>query len=183
MSVDFTQCKNIYMGVLYLTIKKYNVGIKMKKITAIGIIVVVLLTSFTVVPAVGTKTIHDRTDTNNSELLLNNNFTISIKKPYGFLYVFGIPLVPLPSMNRFRAIIIGSINVEVEVEDDSVDKVEFYVDNSFKANDAEPPYEWLWNERLGVPPIHTLKVVGYAGNDTASDEICVLYVNPFLFRP
>ena len=35
-------------------------------------------------------------------------------------------------MNAFRAIIIGKVDVELDVGNTSVDKVEFYVDNELK---------------------------------------------------
>jgi len=109
---------------------------------------------------------------------------ISIVKPNAHVYIFNIQIAPLPGRGRFNAIVIGMVNVEVDVGNISVDKVEFYVDDELKENDTEAPYEWTWDERMIVPPIHSLKVVGY-DNDTevGSDEIRVLYINPFLFRP
>ena len=106
----------------------------------------------------------------------SNNFQVTITRPYGHLYVFDREIVPLPPMMPFKAIIIGWVTVEVEGE--GVEKVEFYVDGELKSTDYDAPYEWVWNERLVAPPIHELKVIGYAGEETASDEIKVLYVNP-----
>ena len=106
---------------------------------------------------------------------------ISIAKPNGHVYIFNIPIAPLPGQGQFRAIIIGKVDVEVEVGS-SVDKVEFYVDNELKETDTEAPYIWTWNERMTFPPIHTLKVVGYDDDvEVGSDEIRLLYINPFAF--
>ncbi|RLF47013.1 MAG: hypothetical protein DRN29_03695 [Thermoplasmata archaeon] len=107
----------------------------------------------------------------------SNNFEISITRPYGHLYVFDREIFPLPPMMPFKAIIIGWVTVEVDGA--GVEKVEFYVDGELKSTDYDAPYEWSWKERMVAPPIHELKVIGYAGEETASDEIMVLYVNPF----
>ncbi|UCF13398.1 MAG: hypothetical protein JSW06_03855, partial [Thermoplasmatales archaeon] len=109
---------------------------------------------------------------------------ISIVKPNAHVYIFNIQIAPLPGQGRFNAIVIGMVNVQVDVGNTSVDKVEFYVDNELKENDTEAPYEWMWDERMIVPPIHSLKVVGYDNDvEVGSDEIRLLYINPFLFRP
>ena len=110
---------------------------------------------------------------------LNNNFNVSITKPYGYIYFLDIQIAPLPPMMPFRAIVIGWVTVEVEAQNGAAEKVEFYVDNSLKATVTETPYEWIWKESMVVPPFHVLKAVGYAGGETASDEIRVLYLNPF----
>ena len=87
-------------------------------------------------------------------------------------------------MNAFRVIIIGKVDVEVDVWNTSVDKVEFYVDNELKESDTTAPYSWTWAEKMMFPPIHTLKVVGYAGDvEVGSDEVGVLYLNPFNIIP
>jgi hypothetical protein len=114
------------------------------------------------------------------EVILSlSSFNVSIDKPKGFLYVFNIPVVPLPPMMPFKSIIIGSVTVTVSVDADIVDNVEFYVDNQLKHNTNRSPYEWTWNEGLRPPPIHQLKVMAYSGVDVGMDEIRVLYVNPF----
>jgi hypothetical protein len=108
---------------------------------------------------------------------------ISILKPNGYVYIFNIPIAPLPGQGRFRSIVIFSVDVEVEVGS-SVNKVEFYVDNALKDTDTEVPYKWTWNESMAIPPIRNLKVVGYDGDtEIGSDEIGLLYINPFGFRP
>ncbi len=105
-----------------------------------------------------------------------NDITVSITKPYGHIYVFDREIAPLPSSHMpFKAIVIGWITVVVNVEGD-VQKVEFYVDNQLKYNDTIAPYQWLWNEKMSVPPKHDLKVIGYGDGNTASDEIKVLYM-------
>jgi len=110
-----------------------------------------------------------------------NDISVSIVRPYGHIYVFDREISSLPSSHMpFKAIVIGVVTVVVNAS--GVEKVEFYVDNELKGNDTTPPYEWLWDEKLRPPPMHKLKAVGYGGGSTASDEIKVLYVNPFKHR-
>ncbi|MCD6468353.1 MAG: peptidase M28, partial [Thermoplasmata archaeon] len=70
-------------------------------------------------------------------------------------------------------IIATSVDVEATASDDSgVSHVEFYIDNSLKADDNSSPYSWNWDEKTFGQ--RTIKVVAYdnAGN-TASDETAV----------
>ncbi|MGC9308869.1 MAG: Ig-like domain-containing protein [Thermoplasmatota archaeon] len=97
---------------------------------------------------------------------------VSIIKPEAGLYVFDVKLVPLPETPRpFQAIVIGKITVEAE----ATAAVSFYVDGELQHTDSEAPYEWVWDTGLQPPPIHTLRAE--AGGE--SDEIGVLYINPF----
>ena len=118
-------------------------------------------------------------DGQDEVILSLSSFNVTIDKPKGFLYVFNIPIVPLPPMMPFKGIIIGSVTVSVSVDVEIVDNIEFYVDNQLKHSTSVSPYEWTWNEGLKPPPIHQLKVVAYSGDDVGMDEIRVLYVNPF----
>lgn len=109
---------------------------------------------------------------------------ITIVKPNAHVYIFNIQIAPLPSQGRFKAIVIGMVDVEVDAINPDINKVEFYVDNELKETLTEEPYTWTWNERMIVPPIHQLKVIGYDGDtEVGSDEIRLLYINPFGFRP
>ena len=110
---------------------------------------------------------------------LSNPVGVTITKPKGFLYLFNIPLVPLPPMMPFDAIIIGMVTVTITSEASEVEQVEFYVDNQLKATVTQPPYTWDWNEPLSPPPIHTLKVTAHTANESSSDQVVVLYINPF----
>jgi len=69
-----------------------------------------------------------------------------------------------------NTIIIGSIDVEVEVTNDII-KVEYYINDELKHTDSEPPFEWKWNERSLFRK--TLKVKAYDGNNWSDDEINV----------
>ncbi len=141
----------------------------------IPILLVISLLSF---PVTISDSIFDL-DGENESILTLSSFNVSIDKPKGFLYVFNIPLVPLPPMMPFKGIIIGSVTVSVSVDSEIVDNVEFYVDDQLKHNTSTSPYEWNWNDGLRPPPIHQLKVIAYSGEDIGMDEIRVLYINPF----
>jgi hypothetical protein len=105
---------------------------------------------------------------------------IAILKPYAGVYIFNAKIAPLPAQGRFKAIVIGMVDVEVDVINTAIDTVKFYVDGQLKETVTQEPYTWTWNEQMIVPPIHTLKVVGYDGDtEIGSDEISVLYINPF----
>jgi phosphodiesterase/alkaline phosphatase D-like protein len=60
----------------------------------------------------------------------------------------------------------------------SVTKVEFYIDNSFIAQDTSEPYETLWDTTTISNGSHTIKAVAYDQNDnTSRDEITVTVSN------
>jgi hypothetical protein len=145
-----------------------------KKIIGMFVCMLLILTSFSFVSA--TSIPENEINSLDSE--------ISIVKPKAHVYIFNIQIAPLPAQGRFNAIVIGMVNVQVDVGNTSVDKVEFYVDGELKENDTEAPFEWMWDERMVVPPIHSLKIVGYDNDvEVGSDEIRLLYINPFLVRP
>jgi len=96
--------------------------------------------------------------------------TLDISSPEeGFLYIINRKIMPF-----FTTLIIGKIDIEVNVSDDQtgIDIVEFYIDDNFKANDAIEPYSWTWDKWAFFK--HTIKVTAYdnAGNN-ASDELIV----------
>ena len=141
-----------------------------KKIIGILVCMLLMLTSLSIVSAKPT--------TENE--ITSFNSEISIVKPNGII-IFNFQIAPLPSQGQFRSIVIGKVDVEVEVGS-SVNKVEFYVDNELKETDTQAPYGWTWDERTTFPPIHRLKVVGYDGDtEVGNDEIRLLYINPFSF--
>ena len=107
----------------------------------------------------------------------NTHPTLAIQKPKaGRLYIFDREIMPLVGN---KAIIIGKITIVAEAQDQpaGIEKVEFYIDGSLKAEDNSTPYEWIWDERtIGK---HTIKVIAYdkAGNKETR-EVEVLVINP-----
>jgi hypothetical protein len=60
----------------------------------------------------------------------------------------------------------------------SVQKVEFYVDNTKIATDTDEPYETTWDTTTDSDGSHTIKAVAYnSANQSAQDEITVYVVN------
>jgi hypothetical protein len=94
---------------------------------------------------------------------------VEITKPENAIYLFY-------QMRRsfFWPIIIGPINVEVEASDDDYDieRVSFYVDDVFQADDTSEPYSWKWNK----PSLfrHTLKAVAFNSNGNVGIEEIVV---------
>ncbi len=102
--------------------------------------------------------------------------SLDITKPgAGKLYMFDREILPIIGN---KAIIIGKITIQADATDSSgIDKVEFYVDGSYKSEDTTSPYEWAWSEKtIGK---HTIKVIAYdkAGNKI-SEEREVFAINP-----
>jgi hypothetical protein len=144
-----------------------------KKIIGIFVCMLFILTSFSFVSAEPATDIE----------IKSFDSMISITKPNGYVYIITFPVAALPGQGRFSAIILGKIDVEVEV-DSSIDKVEFYVDDELMDSDTVEPYTWEWAEKMMFPPIHTLKVIGYTDDvEVGSDEVDVLYLNPFNLIP
>ena len=77
-------------------------------------------------------------------------------------------------MPFFMPIIVGSINVEVEViePDSGINRVEFYIDNELMETDIEPPYSWMWSKKTFSK--HTIKTIAYSNLETKTpDELAV----------
>jgi hypothetical protein len=70
----------------------------------------------------------------------------------------------------FTTVAIGKIIVSVDATDNQsgIDRVEFYVDDEYKASVTSPPYNWTWTDR-GLFFPYTLKVIAYdyAGNSNS----------------
>lgn len=142
----------------------------LKKITKLSICMLMILSSLGVASALST--------TENKISILDTE--IAILKPYAGVYIFNMKVAPLPAQGEFRAIVIGMVDVQVDIINPAINTVKFYVDGKLKETITQEPYTWTWNERMVVPPKHTLKVVGYDGDtEIGNEEIGVLYINPF----
>lgn len=103
------------------------------------------------------------------------NMGVSIVEPEKGLYLFGNgPLFPMS-----RTVSIGSITIKVNataLSPDSVDRVEFYVDDVLKSSDNQAPYEWEWDGfAMGT---HTVKVTGYSKDgETDSEEMEIFIIS------
>ena len=100
---------------------------------------------------------------------------IEIEKPRkGYLYSSDQEIMPTIFHST---IIIGGITVETNVLNEiSIDRVEFYIDDELKYVDEGIPYQWLWNEfAVGN---HEIQVIAYdnEGNN-AKDKIEVKIFN------
>jgi hypothetical protein len=93
----------------------------------------------------------------------NISLIATIKKPrQGYLYIAGKEIKDLKVQS---AVVIGKIDVKVEIISTYPCRVEFYIDERLKYIDEQEPYEWLWDEiTFGA---YTLKVIAY---DTANNS-------------
>ena len=91
--------------------------------------------------------------------------SLEITKPVAAkLYIFDRAVMPLFGS---KAVVIGRITITASVSDDvsGVDRVEFYVDGSLKANLNNAPYEWTWQEMAIGSHVITVKAYDKAGNE------------------
>ena len=79
--------------------------------------------------------------------------SISLKSPWKGIYIFGKKIIPF-----FTTIVIGSVDIEIDVSDDSgIGYVSLYLDGNEVANFTAPPYTWTWSEKgFGK---HEIKIV------------------------
>ncbi len=85
------------------------------------------------------------------------------------LYLFGTDKGAFPI-----SLVIGKIDVEAQVNGVSgtVEKIEFYKDNTLQFTDTEEPYIWTWNKLSFFS--HTIKIIAYYDEvNTTSNQIKV----------
>jgi parallel beta-helix repeat protein len=103
---------------------------------------------------------------------------VSITRPQdGYLYVniLGIIVFEVPiRFIIFNTLIVGPIDIEVYANDNitGIEKVEFYLNEEFMAEDDTPPYGWTWSNLALLFP-YTIRVVAYdnAGNEESDSKI------------
>lgn len=79
--------------------------------------------------------------------------TIQIKKPKDSIYLVNNEIVPFS-----LPLIFGMINIEVDVSE-SVDYVEFYIDNVLTSTDNDYPFSYTWTDVVFFQ--HTIKTIAY----------------------
>jgi hypothetical protein len=99
----------------------------------------------------------------------------------GSLSVLKNNLAPDVSISTPSALstLIGSVPIEVQASHDSgIEKVEFYIDDSFKAADTSAPYSYTWDARFFEVGLHTIRARAFNNNGKSSDvetEVFVVY--------
>jgi hypothetical protein len=94
---------------------------------------------------------------------------VTITKPEKALYFLNKKLFAF-----FTPVVITMIDIEVTATDNEsgVAKVDFFIDNQFKANDTDAPYSWTWTEKGFF--VYMVKVVAYDNvGHSASTELRV----------
>lgn len=95
---------------------------------------------------------------------------VSISRPTSGIYIIDRKIIEFPSD---VTIVLGQITIIAEVFDvlTSVNRAEFFIDNTLYITDEEPPFEWIWDKtKTGR---HTLHIEGYdeVGNHDYDEQI------------
>jgi hypothetical protein len=97
---------------------------------------------------------------------------ILITKPKtDYLYINGDDVFRIGN-----TVIIGEIQIETRINEvfEEIEKVEFYINDKFKASVPDPPYNYLWDELTLARIKHTIKAIAYYGEGkTLINEIAV----------
>ncbi len=89
----------------------------------------------------------------------NTDPELTVEKPLNGLYFLNTRLIPLA-----RTIIIGSITIELETDDNNgIDRAEFCIDDELMETDTEGSFEWYTNLPRGQHRLE-LRVYDNAGN-------------------
>ncbi|HID25569.1 MAG TPA: PKD domain-containing protein [Thermoplasmata archaeon] len=95
------------------------------------------------------------------------SFEIEIAEPGKAVYINNQRI-----FSFFAPLVIGSVDIKVEVVHGEVEKIEFYVDSNLKKTVYNEPYSWNWVEKTFGK--HVVKAVAYdASGNQDSDEITV----------
>lgn len=80
---------------------------------------------------------------------------------------------------RNGSIVSGIVTIMLHIYDQGdIDRVEFYIDDSFKSADITPPYTWSWDTTEETDGYHEIKVIAYDGlGNSASDLVWVIVDN------
>ena len=91
--------------------------------------------------------------------------SVAITKPVNSIYLMDMRILPFS-----KPVIIGKITIQVEATQEpfGIDRVEFYVDDTLKATDTEPPYEWAWSTPAFFK--HTIRVIAYDTSGKNSEK-------------
>jgi hypothetical protein len=72
------------------------------------------------------------------------NDSTDIVKPNKAIYIANKKITPTFS----KTLIFGKIDIEVVTLNENITRVDFYIDNTYKASDTTKPYKWTWDERV-----------------------------------
>lgn len=86
------------------------------------------------------------------------NDSTEIEKPRHGVYINNKKIISTYS----KTIISGDVDIEVNMVDpDRIQKVNFYIDNEYKANDTTEPFNWTWKERSFGEKVIRAEAVDY----------------------
>ena len=118
-------------------------------------------------------------------VIVDEKTTDIIKRPErGVLYIWDRPMFEIsPFLDNvgYETLIVGPINIEVEVNETEffeVEKVEYYVNNELKYNTTKN-HSFIFNELIFN--IATIKVIAYGNSESITEEIDAFIINFGLF--
>jgi len=76
---------------------------------------------------------------------------VNIVKPDGGIYIANIKIILME-----QVLIFGRITIKVDASHPvaGINRVEFYIDGTLRANDTTPPYSYLWKDRFPLKGEH-----------------------------
>ena len=72
------------------------------------------------------------------------NDSLEFAKPYKGIYIANKKIIS----TFYKTIIIRKIDIEVVTLNENITRVDFCIDNVYKATDSTAPYKWTWDERV-----------------------------------
>jgi len=96
--------------------------------------------------------------------------SLRVLKPKHAFYFLNLMIIPF--LIPIEPVIIGYINIKVEVTHECLDieRVEFYIDDEFRFTDYNLPYSWVWNDAGKYPNWHTIEIVAYDSDGKSTSE-------------
>lgn len=93
---------------------------------------------------------------NNIEIIYKNvaNST-EITKPFKGIYIANKKI----ASTLAQTIIMGDITIEAVTYNENVTRMDFYIDNIYKATETSKPYQWTWSEHTAGKKV--IKVITY----------------------
>ena len=101
-------------------------------------------------------TVDDILRDNDIEIIYKNvSNSIEITKPFKGIYILDKKI----TSTLEKTIIFGDINIEAATYNNNVTRMDFYIDNIFKATETSKPYQWTWSDK--ITGRNEIKVVAY----------------------
>lgn len=116
-----------------------------------------------------------------TEAINTANVNLSVLSSNGsYTVVDPLPTVSITAPTAIPGVVKGTVAVDASATDNnSVARVDFYVDNVLKTGDTVAPYSYPWNTTLETNASHTLKAIAVdsGGNSSPQSTVSVVVDN------